>query len=105
VGPAGQREKREEAPRSEGATQRRKCIFESAPMGRGPDGPADWSGGLWGSDGLARWTRPVEPDARRNSNGKMIFGFQLNLHFGKTLRNCTRRFRRNLDMGIFPKLF
>jgi hypothetical protein len=29
--------------------------------------------------------------------------FQINLDFGKTLRISTRRFRRNLDMRIFPK--
>jgi hypothetical protein len=25
------------------------------------------------------------------------------LEFGRTLENCTRRFRRNFDMGIFLK--
>jgi hypothetical protein len=34
---------------------------------------------------------------------ELIFEFQMNLEFGKTLRNFTRRFRRNLDMRIFPK--
>jgi hypothetical protein len=29
----------------------------------------------------------------------------MNLDFGTTLRNFTRRFRRNLDMRIFPKFF
>jgi hypothetical protein len=29
----------------------------------------------------------------------------MNLEFGRTLRNFTRRFRRNLDMRIFPKFF
>jgi hypothetical protein len=27
------------------------------------------------------------------------------LDFAKALENCTKRFRRNLDMGIFPKFF
>jgi hypothetical protein len=33
------------------------------------------------------------------------FEFQMNLDFGKTLMNFTRRFRRNLDMRIFLKFF
>jgi hypothetical protein len=33
------------------------------------------------------------------------FEFQMNLDFGKTLRNFTRRFRRNLDLRFFPKFF
>jgi hypothetical protein len=37
----------------------------------------------------------------------MVFNFELklDLEFGKALEICTRRFRRNLDMGIFPKMF
>jgi hypothetical protein len=27
------------------------------------------------------------------------------LEFGKAWKNSTRRFRRNLEMGIFPKFF
>jgi hypothetical protein len=33
------------------------------------------------------------------------FVFQMNLDFGKTLMNFTRRFRRNLDLRIFHKFF
>jgi hypothetical protein len=33
----------------------------------------------------------------------LIFKFQVNLDFGKTLRFSTRRFRMNLDEGIFPQ--
>jgi hypothetical protein len=33
------------------------------------------------------------------------FKFEMNLDFGKILRNFTRRLRRNLDMRIFPKFF
>jgi hypothetical protein len=33
----------------------------------------------------------------------MIFEFEGILEFGKTLRNSTRRFRRNLDMRFFSK--
>jgi hypothetical protein len=36
---------------------------------------------------------------------KILFEFQLILQFGRTLENCTRRFRRNFNMGIFPKIF
>jgi hypothetical protein len=35
----------------------------------------------------------------------ILFKFQLILEFGRTLENCTRRFRKKLDMGIFPKIF
>jgi hypothetical protein len=35
---------------------------------------------------------------------KNLFEFQLFLEFGRTLENCTRRFRKNIDMGIFPKI-
>jgi hypothetical protein len=64
-----------------------------------------WSGDLWGRDGITRRTGPIGPGPRKNSNGKIIFGFQLSLDFGKTLRNYTMRFKRNLDMRIFPKFF
>jgi hypothetical protein len=33
------------------------------------------------------------------------FEFQFNLDHGKTLRNSTRRFRRNMVIEIFPKFF
>jgi hypothetical protein len=49
--------------------------------------------------------RRIGPDPGEISNGKFDFEFQLNLNFGKTLGNFTRRFRWNLDMMIFPKLF
>jgi hypothetical protein len=35
----------------------------------------------------------------------LIFEFQMNLDFGKTLRISIRRLKRNLDMRIFPKFF
>jgi hypothetical protein len=44
---------------------------------------------------------PVGLNPMEHSNGKLIFEFQWNLKFGKTLGNSTRRFRRNLNMGIF----
>jgi hypothetical protein len=39
------------------------------------------------------------------SSKKIIFEFQLILEFGRTLENCSRRFRKKFDMGIFPKIF
>jgi hypothetical protein len=33
------------------------------------------------------------------------FEFQLILEFGRTLENCTGRFRKKFDMEIFPKIF
>jgi hypothetical protein len=52
--------------------------------------------------GLAWW---AGPNSREDSNKKLIFEFQMNLEFGRTLWNFTRRFRRNLEMLIFPKFF
>jgi hypothetical protein len=48
---------------------------------------------------------PIKPDPREDSNEKFIFKFQMNLEFGKILRNFRRRFILNLDMRIFPKFF
>jgi hypothetical protein len=36
---------------------------------------------------------------------KFFLNFQLILEFGRNLKNCTRRFRKRFDMGIFPKIF
>jgi hypothetical protein len=36
---------------------------------------------------------------------RIFFEFQLILEFGRTLENCTRRFRKKFVMGIFPKIF
>jgi hypothetical protein len=40
-------------------------------------------------------------DLEEVSIRKLVFKFQMNLDVGKNLRNFTRKFRRNLDMGIF----
>jgi hypothetical protein len=46
------------------------------------------------------------PNSEPGKNSKQIlFEFQLILEFSRTLENCTRRFIRNLDTGIFPKIF
>jgi hypothetical protein len=63
------------------------------------------SGGLWG--GLGRlgvsWTGCAGP--RRELKWKFDIEFQMNLNFEWTLRNFAMRFRRNLDVRIFPKFF
>jgi hypothetical protein len=43
-------------------------------------------------------------ESRQNSK-EILFKFLLILEFGRTLEICTRRFRRNFDMMIFPKIF
>jgi hypothetical protein len=50
-------------------------------------------------------TRPAGLDPRRRFKWKLIFEFQQFLEFGKTFRNFTRRFRRNLEMRIFLNSF
>jgi hypothetical protein len=62
-------------------------------------------GGLWGKAGWHGWVGPAGLDPRRRFKQKLIFDFQMNLDFGKTLIIPTRRFRRNLDMRIFPEFF
>jgi hypothetical protein len=41
------------------------------------------------------------PDPGEKSKWEFDFEFQMNLDFGRTLRNFTRRFRRNLGMSFF----
>jgi hypothetical protein len=48
---------------------------------------------------------PAGPDPEEDSKQKLIFKFQMNLEFDENLRNFTGRFRRNMDMWIFPKFF
>jgi hypothetical protein len=56
----------------------------------------------WGKLG---WCSESGLDSEEESKWKLVFKFQINLNFGKSLRNFTRKFRRNLDMGFFPKFF
>jgi hypothetical protein len=83
-------------------TPRRKRNPAITPRHFGSTGPAKEAvaGG-----GRACWRGWTGLDPRGDSNGNLIFKFQGFLEFGKTLRNYTRRFRRNLGMGIFPKFF
>jgi hypothetical protein len=65
-----------------------------APFGECAKGShADWAEH---GERLADWAR-----VQMRFKYEMIFEFQGILEFGKTLRNSTRRFRTNLDMGIF----
>jgi hypothetical protein len=64
---------------------------------RRPVGPGRKTTG-WG--GLAG----PNPESGQNSR-EILFEFQLILKFGRTLKNCTRRFRRDFDMRIFSKIF
>jgi hypothetical protein len=48
---------------------------------------------------------PFGPDPREHSNENLIFEFQMNLDFGKTLRISTRKVGKNCHMGIFPTFF
>jgi hypothetical protein len=41
----------------------------------------------------------------QSSRNKILSNFIWNLDFWQTLEICTRRFRRNFDMGILPKIF
>jgi hypothetical protein len=46
-----------------------------------------------------------KPELGQSSRNKILSNFIWNLDFWQTLKVCTRRFRRNFDMGIFPKIF
>jgi hypothetical protein len=89
----------------EGEIQRGKHTLTRAPMTRGPSGLARQSGGLQGGLGWFRVSWAGWAGPRREFKWKFDFEFQMNLDFGRTLRNFVRRFRRNLEMRIFPKFF
>jgi hypothetical protein len=53
-----------------------------------------------------RWPRLCQkPELGQSSRNEILSNFIWNLDFGQILEICTRRFRRNFDMGIFPKIF
>jgi hypothetical protein len=70
---------------------------------------ADWakrrSSGLRGKAGRCRGNRVDWARFLTRFKLELIFKFQWILEFGKTLRNSTMRFWKNLDMRIFPKFF
>jgi hypothetical protein len=53
---------------------------------------------MWAVAGLKTGARP-------NSSNKTFSKFYLKFKFLATLEICTRRFRRNFDLGFFPKFF
>jgi hypothetical protein len=98
-------------------TRERKCVTARVHKleGKGPFG--EYAKALW-----AEWAKQGGGDLRgkvdqrgragltgldpsRRFKWKLIFKFQMNLDFGKNLWISTRRFRRNLDIRIFPKFF
>jgi hypothetical protein len=93
-----------------GATGEKHKLEEKAPFGECTKGSrADWAkrrgGSLRGKAGRCREHWVGWAGLQIIFKQEMIFKFQCILEFGKTLRNSTRRFRRNLDMRIFSKFF
>jgi hypothetical protein len=84
-------------PRPSGEGGRRLGLGERRwpKRGGGGSGPTEGQGlGGWAEN--RRWAQAQK---------EILFEFQLIFEFGKTLENCTRRFRKKFDMGIFPKIF
>jgi hypothetical protein len=70
---------------------------EAGPSGEGESGPV-------GEEG--RWSYlGQKPELGQSSRNKILSNFIWNLGFWQTLEICTRRFRRNFEMAIFPKIF
>jgi hypothetical protein len=94
-GPHVSERKREKALLLECTNPKRRYHLANAPRRRRPMGEVGQCGG----------TGPAGLDCSRRFKGKFIFEFQMNWDLGKTLRNFTRRFRRNMDMKFFSKFF
>jgi hypothetical protein len=47
----------------------------------------------------------LKSEMGQSSRNKILSNFIWNLDFWQTLELCTRRFRRNFNMGILPKIF
>jgi hypothetical protein len=102
---------REKAPRTEGMNQRRKHIFANTPTARGSR--AAWAGkvgfGLQEERGQRgrlgrRPSGPVSvavPKVKKKDFWIKNWIFEIT----KALEICTRKFRRDFDMGILPKFF
>jgi hypothetical protein len=70
--------------------------------GGGPKrGKGEWAGrgGRRGGPWLGRIR------SRARTQKKFFSNFNLFLEFGRTLKICTKRFRRDFDMRIFSKIF
>jgi hypothetical protein len=78
-------------------------VGQVGPVGRlRPNGEGE--SGLAGEEGM--WPRlGRKPELGQSSRNKILSNFIWNLHFWQALEICTRKFRRNFDMGIFPKIF
>jgi hypothetical protein len=57
-------------------------------------------------EGKRKWAAAgPKTGAGPNSSNKTFLNFYLEFEYLATLEICTRKFRRNFDMGIFPKIF
>jgi hypothetical protein len=72
-----------------------------------PAGPRGWGEGERPvGEGKRKWAAAgPKIEAGPISSNKTILNFYLEFEFLATLEICTWRFRRNFDMGIFPKFF
>jgi hypothetical protein len=103
-------ERREgEATSSEGANEKGKRTPAETPSTHGLDGLARGGFGLQGQRGQRGWLgkRSSGPEGRPGrKQGKRISELKNWIfEFSKALEICRRRFRRNFDMGIFPRFF
>jgi hypothetical protein len=84
-----------------------KMYYQEYAEAFGPTRPGEGQSGLQRGGERGDWLAIKEdwvgPQGRFKET--LIFEFQKDLDFDKTERNCIRRFRRDLDMGIFPKFF
>jgi hypothetical protein len=68
-------------------------------------GPKGGKGELAGSGGRRGGPQLGRIRSRARIQKKFFSNFNLFLEFGRTLKICTRRFRKKFDMRIFPKIF
>jgi hypothetical protein len=96
---------REKASLPECTNSKERCFLANAPRLLRPNGLSTdtMAGGVKRAGSSEAGLAGLDP--RRKFRRDLIFEIQINLDFGKTLRNSTRRFRRNLDMGNFPNFF
>jgi hypothetical protein len=76
---------------------------QAGPVGR-PRPSGQGESRLVGAEGRWPWLGR-KPELGQCSRNKILSNFIWNLDFWQTLEICTSRFRRNFDMGIFPKIF
>jgi hypothetical protein len=77
--------------------------WQAGPIER-PRSSGERESRLIGEEG--RWSRlGRKPKLGQSSRNKMISNFIWNLDFWQTLEICTRRFRRNFVVGIFPEIY